>query len=671
MDPKELIGNAIVELFVKGGQVGGWVIKPSKTEPMFGGMGIILVGERPNMRGQIERGAIKFQLPDKLPDGTLLKLDHLDRFEHEYEVLKSLEIAKSGGYVLRPLDSGSHIISLPDGENLAVPFFVTEYMEGLTLKDEVAQHGPLKGQKWLDFAHDLLTAADAIHTNGVIHQDIKPDNVMFHNGRYVLVDFGIASYINKPDPGDSGGGTPGYIAPEQFRGDNSDNEGHVDVYSIGATLVFAGTGSGPWEHVLSSVGKASRKEAMQKLFDAMAGMQPALDGLTKQQIDLVTKMMHFNYHERPDARYFLERVVRAMAPTNIRKKNFVAEFGNSGGQANRPKPAIIKKPAPKVANKPAPKPKIEKPVKTSNVSYFEPLPTGPWWMFLKIVTLGIAYLVVRNLHSNPTYANLNDQQRRKYRRLYLLSYIPFGGGIAIGYLAPKFGSVRMLYLGTLALVSSGLGLAMNQTYYTLLSVIWTIFGFNVAAKLESSGEYSDWNVALKAKFKRGSDSKEPKPTKVSKKKVQAKEPEVSSPMIAPEPSEDRAFAEDENGQPVFPLTWGDISAEIYGVLISSKKDRFSFDVESPALHGLYFQGYLESDGTATVECAADLSVRPKITVSQKEALVNLGWEPPTSKNPNFLKLMDLEDSDAGELAEFMALTIRVGYQVPIEGLRVS
>ena len=674
MDPKELIGTTIVELFVKGGQVGGWVIKPSETEPQFGGMGLILVGERPNMRGQVERGAIKFQLPDKLPDGTLLKLDHLDRFEHEFNVLKSLDKSDASDHVLRPLDSGSHLIALNNGETLAVPFFVTEYMEGRTLKDEVKQDGPLKGQRWLDFAHDLLSAAESIHSNGVIHQDIKPDNVMFHNGRYVLVDFGIASYINKPDPGDSGGGTPGYIAPEQFRGDTSDNEGHVDVYSIGATLIFAGTGAGPWEHVLSTVGNVSRKEAMQKLFDAMAGMQPKLDGLAKQQIDLVTKMMRFNYHERPDAKYFLERVVRLMAPTNVRKKNYIALHGLPDGKAHRAKPAAAgaKRPqsGPRVAKKPSPS---AKPVKASNVSYFEPLPTGPWWIFTNFITFGVAYFVVRNLHSNPTYANLSNRQRRKYRRLYFVVYIPFGGPISVAYLAPKFGSARMLYLSALAFISFGIGYANSQAYFSILGIIWTIFGLNTAAKLESSGDYVDWNVALKSKFKRSSGGKKSKPSKQPKKKEKgkAREPKVEAPVIAHMPVEDRAFAEDENGQPVFPLTWGDISAEIYGVLISAKKDRFSFDVVSPNIDGLYFQGYLESDGSATIECAADLSVRPKITVSQKDALVKLGWEPPTSKNPNFLKLMDLEDSDAGELAQFMAVTIRSGYQVPIEGMRIS
>jgi hypothetical protein len=231
----------------------------------------------------------------------------------------------------------------------------------------------------------------------------------------------------------------------------------------------------------------------------------------------------------------------------------------------------------------------------------------------------------------------------------------------------------MLYLSALAFISFGIGYANTQAYFSILGIIWTIFGLNTAAKLESSGDYVDWNVALKAKFKRSSDGKKPKPSKEPKKKEKsrAKEAKVEAPVIAHKPVEDRAFAEDENGQPVFPLTWGDISAEIYGVLISAKKDRFSFDVVSPNIDGLYFQGYLESDGSATIECAADLSVRPKITVSQKDALVKLGWEPPTSKNPNFLKLMDLEDSDAGELAQFMSVTIRSGYQVPIEGMRIS
>jgi hypothetical protein len=218
----------------------------------------------------------------------------------------------------------------------------------------------------------------------------------------------------------------------------------------------------------------------------------------------------------------------------------------------------------------------------------------------------------------------------------------------------------MLSLGALAFTSSTFAIATGNSWFAILSIVSTIVGLNIGAKIESSGDYDSWKVALT----RRSNSATTK-TSTEKRKKQK-----SSAKFSDTAPEDRAFDEDENGKPVFPLTWGDIAAEIYGVLISSKNGRFSFDVESPNLTGLFFQGYLESDGTATIECAADLSVRPKITIAQKEALVKLGWEPPTQKLPNFLRLMDLEDSDGGVLSEFMCTTIRVGYKVPIEGLRI-
>lgn len=676
MDPRLMLHHALENLRNHGGQVGGWTINPTEDAKIRGGMGTILIGQRRNMRNQLEYGAIKFQLPEGLPDGTLFKLDddgfvhEKDQlFEHEFSVLRFLENVPGNGYILKPFDSGSHQIPLSDGTPLAVPFFVTEFMQGQTLKDEVLEHGSLSGETWLDFAHDLLCAAVAIHQNGVIHQDIKPDNIMYHNGRYVLVDFGLASYINKPDPGDSGGGTFGYIAPEQFYSDRSKNQGHVDIYSIGATLVYAGSGHGPWDQVMQESSKLSRSKFQQALFDAMMSVNPDLAGLTKRQHELVVKMLNPDFKNRPSAEYFLELIVKAMAPTNVRKKNYLSTL--NAKVSAKPKPAV------QVRNKPA-----VSPVKTSSPNnakdalevkrpLFEPMPSGFWWTLIKIVTLGIAFLVVRNLHSDSSFKDLSDAQRRKYRRLYLLVYIPFAGGIAVAYLAPKFGSLKMLYLAGLAFLSSAFALSTGSTYFTLLSIIWTILGLNTSAKIESSGSFTDWNLALKNRLSSKTKSPKPQKTKKSKKQKSSAPSGVAVQRISETSPEDRAFAEDENGKPLYPLTWGDITSEIYSALISSKNGRFSFDVESPQLTGLFFQGYLESDGSATIECAADLSVRPKITIAQKEALVKLGWEPPTQKLPNFIKFMDLEDSDGGELSQFMSTTIRVGYQVPIEGLRIN
>lgn len=673
MDPRKILNDALDNLREKGGQIGGWTINPSENTKVHGGMGTMLFGERRNMRNEIERGAIKFQLPEGLPDGTLFKLgddgfvDLKDQlFEHEFSVLKFLENVPGNGYLLKPFDSGAHQIPLHDGMPLAVPYFVTEYIQGQNLKDLVLENGSLSGQAWLDFAHDLLCAAVAIHQKEVIHQDIKPANIMSHNGRYVLVDFGLASYINKPDPGDSGGGTFGFIAPEMFYADRSKNEGHVDVYSIGATLVYAASGHGPWDQVMQNSSNLSLSKFKEALFEAMMSAQHDLSGLTKDQQTLVSKMLHPDYKNRPTAEYFLERIVKAMAPTNIRKKNYLAarpEKKTKGQVNSLDKPAVKAKIA-------APAKSNTKAVQSRNAKdlpLHEPMPIGFWWTILKIFTLGVAHLVVKNLHSSREYANLNNDQRKKYRRRYLFVYLPFAGGILVAYLAPKFGSVRMLYLGALAFISSTFAIATGNAYFTILSIVWTIFGLNTGAKSESSGDYKSWRMALMRSS--NSTTIKNKPEKRKKRKRSAKLSDSPNKLYDTAP-EDRAFEEDENGKPIFPLTWSDIAAEIYSVLISSKNGRFSFDVESPNITGLFFQGYLESDGSATIECAADLSVRPKISIAQKEALVKLGWEPPTQKLPNFLRLMELEESDGGELAEFMCTSIRVGYKVPIEGLRI-
>jgi hypothetical protein len=395
---------------------------------------------------------------------------------------------------------------------------------------------------------------------------------------------------------------------------------------------------------------------------------PDLSGLTRDQQSLVSKMLNPDYKSRQGAEYFLERIVKAMAPTNVRKKNYLATVNVASKQ--KPATKTAERDSPKVSSPKNAPMQNQKEASKVKRPLFEPMPTGIFWMLLKVFTLGIAYLIVRNLHSDLSYKNLSDRQRQKYRRLYLLVYVPFGGGIALGYLAPKFGSAKMLYLAGLAFASSTLALTTGSTYFTILSIIWTIMGLNVAAKIESSGEFNDWNAALRNRLNFKMNAKKPVKNKKAKKKKSFASPAVAMQRVSETSPEDRAFAEDENGKPIFPLTWGDITGEIYSVLISSKRGRFSFEVESPSLTGLFFQGYLESDGSATIECAADLSVRPKISISQKDALVKLGWEPPTQKLPNFLRLMDLEESDGGELADFMCTTIRVGYQVPLEGLRI-
>ena len=118
-----------------------------------------------------------------------------------------------------------------------VPYLVAEYLPGGTLKQR------MRKQLTLNAAIQVLSpVADALiiaHDNGVLHQDFKPSNVLFHNQdkRPMLTDLGIASLFSDsvfdPELFELGFGTPAYMAPEQWRGLATEQS---DVYSVG--IVF-------------------------------------------------------------------------------------------------------------------------------------------------------------------------------------------------------------------------------------------------------------------------------------------------------------------------------------------------------------------------------------------------------------------------------------------------
>lgn len=125
---------------------------------------------------------------------------------------------------------------------------VMPYLPGGTLADRVRDDGPLPADDVDALADALLGALAAAHRAGVTHRDIKPANVLFDaGGRPHLADFGVAS-SRDATPGltalDSVIGTPGFMAPEQARGDDAGPP--ADVFALGATLLYAATGHGPY-----------------------------------------------------------------------------------------------------------------------------------------------------------------------------------------------------------------------------------------------------------------------------------------------------------------------------------------------------------------------------------------------------------------------------------------
>ena len=132
-----------------------------------------------------------------------------------------------------------------DGTDLVL---VMPFLPGGTLADRVAATGPLPAAQVEYLPDALLDALAAAHRHGVIHRDIKPDNILFDaSGRPALADFGVATARDLTAGLTVAGmivGTPTFMAPEQARGEPATTAS--DVFALGATMLFALTGAGPY-----------------------------------------------------------------------------------------------------------------------------------------------------------------------------------------------------------------------------------------------------------------------------------------------------------------------------------------------------------------------------------------------------------------------------------------
>jgi len=132
------------------------------------------------------------------------------------------------------------------GQAGAQNYIAMEYVEGETLKDLIRREGRLSGTRAVEIARELLSAVGAAHAKGVVHRDIKSQNILIdHEGRAKVTDFGIAQ---AGDPGmtEAGSilGTAQYLAPEQARGEAVDERS--DLYSVGVVLYEMLTGRVPF-----------------------------------------------------------------------------------------------------------------------------------------------------------------------------------------------------------------------------------------------------------------------------------------------------------------------------------------------------------------------------------------------------------------------------------------
>ena len=193
-----------------------------------GGMGIVLLARDVALDRPV---AIKL-----LPPHLATRPDERDRFIQEARIAAGLA---------HPNIVPIHLVEA-HGD---LVFFVMGFVDGETLRERVERAGPLPPRVATKLLQEVAWALGAAHQRGVIHRDVKPDNIMIERAteRAVVTDFGIALGRTGAAASADGSvtGTARYMSPEQACGEPVD--ARSDLYSLGATFFYALTGRAPFE----------------------------------------------------------------------------------------------------------------------------------------------------------------------------------------------------------------------------------------------------------------------------------------------------------------------------------------------------------------------------------------------------------------------------------------
>jgi serine/threonine protein kinase len=189
-----------------------------------GGMGLVYLGRSPGGR----LVAIKVIRADLASDP-----EFRTRFAREVTAARKI----SGIFTAEVVDADLHG---------PVPWLATSYVAGPSLEQEVSGHGPLSVAAVTALAAGLAEGLNVIHAAGVVHRDLKPSNVLLAGDGPRLIDFGISLSAEMSRLTSTGTviGSPGFMSPEQATGREAGPPS--DIFSLGAVLVFAATGRGPF-----------------------------------------------------------------------------------------------------------------------------------------------------------------------------------------------------------------------------------------------------------------------------------------------------------------------------------------------------------------------------------------------------------------------------------------
>lgn len=209
---------------------------------------------------------------------------HLERFTREILVAANLQ--------------NPHIVGVfTTGEVDGLPYFTMPFIEGESLRAHMVKTGPMPVRDVVTILRDVARALAYAHERGIVHRDIKPDNVLLASGSAMVTDFGVAKAVLSAQRTPSGDrssiltqigttvGTPAYMAPEQIAAD-PDVDARADIYSFGVMAYEMLAGGPPFASLTPQALLAAHlSKPPRPLDEVRPGLPPRLVALVMQCLE--------------------------------------------------------------------------------------------------------------------------------------------------------------------------------------------------------------------------------------------------------------------------------------------------------------------------------------------------------------------------------------------------
>jgi serine/threonine-protein kinase len=253
------------------------------------------------IRSRIARGgmaSVYLAVDERLDREVAVKVMHANLVSDDDFVRRFIREARSAARLTHP-----GVVQVFDqGDDDGVVFLAMEHVPGRTLRDLMRERGPLTPREALDLLEPVLDALGAAHRAGIVHRDVKPENVLLaDDGRVKVADFGLARAVSTATASSSTGvllGTVAYLAPEQV--ERGSANARSDVYASGILLFEMLTGSKPF------TGDTALQVAYQHVHDDVPPPSTRASGIAPSIDDLVLTATARSPEDRPaDARELL------------------------------------------------------------------------------------------------------------------------------------------------------------------------------------------------------------------------------------------------------------------------------------------------------------------------------------------------------------------------------